>query len=264
LVLHARGVSGDPPPPGASAARLGASSLGPAWEGGAIAPLTCRGLVGLLLASLPADARAQVGQFLLASAGPAADASQPTYEALLELHRLAHPALDTSPGRPVVGLNLNAPQRAVTQAVEELVRQLKREQGLGERRRRDDKLDGYLSAWDLREGWAGDHYDGSREQTLREIARQQRLPLSTVAHHYRTAFRLIVGREYTPERWARVMGAGKLYAWLDPHEVPRRTLRRPWRNRQPRPVPEAALAPPAAEGPSHFLDTAGISADELA
>jgi hypothetical protein len=48
LVLHALGVTGDPPPPGTSAASLSTGGLSPAWKGGAIAPLTFRGLVGLL------------------------------------------------------------------------------------------------------------------------------------------------------------------------------------------------------------------------
>src|SRR5262245_54783249 len=53
-ILLAIGVSGDPPPPGSSPESLGAG-LGQAWESGAVAPVTFRGLVGMLLADLPAD-----------------------------------------------------------------------------------------------------------------------------------------------------------------------------------------------------------------
>jgi hypothetical protein len=93
----------------------------------------------------------------------------------------------------VVGINLNAPQRVITAAVEQLVRQWKDKRGIGERCRRDDKLEEYLAVWDLREGWAGRQYDGSRERTLRQIAGQLGIPLSTAANRYRAAFRLIVG-----------------------------------------------------------------------
>jgi hypothetical protein len=118
----------------------------------------------------------------------------------------------------------------------------------------------YLAAWDLREGWRGDHYDSSQEQTLREIARRFQAPVSTAANRYRSAFRLIVGHDYSPALWARVLGALKVSEWLDPQELPRRTLRRPWRERQPRAVPESVLqAPGAGPGRTGLLDSAGVS-----
>ena len=265
LVLLAIGVSGDPPPPGASAASLGRGGLSPAWDRGAIAPLTFRGLVGLLLASLSPEALVQVGQFLLTAGQPAENGQQHTYQALLELQRLPHPALNTLPNRPVFGVNVNAPSRVILEAVEQQVRQWKQQQDVPERRRRDDKLDEYLLVWDLREGWAEDHYDGSREQTLRQIATQQGIPLSTVANRYRSAFRLIVGREYAPALWARVMAPVKLHPWLVPEALPRRTLSRPWRDRQPRLVPAAVLHPPGdSAGANPVLNTAGISQNEIA
>src|SRR6202040_1897099 len=112
-----------------------------------------------------------------------------------------------------------------------------------EKRRRDDKLDEFLAVWDLREGWAGDHYDGSQEQTLRQISRHRAIPLSTVENRYRSAFRLIVGRDYSPPLWVRVLGLLKLTEWVDPEALPKLAARRPWRQRQPRPIPETVLQP---------------------
>jgi hypothetical protein len=265
VLLGALGVSAPLPPPGASADSLGAGSLSNAWEGGAVAPVPYRGLLGMLLTHLPPEVLVQVGHLLAdcgARAGPEKVERLPF---LTELFHLQHPALDALPTRPVVGVNVHAPLRAITEAVETMARQWKEGAGIAERRRREDKLDDYLAAWDLREGWAGDRYDGSREQTLCEIAQRLQVPLSTAANRYRSAFGLIVGRAYTPALWARVIGAIKAYERLGPEGLPRRTLRRPWRSPQPRAVPEAALrAPGEGAGAAGPLNTIGASPNEIA
>jgi len=110
-----------------------------------------------------------------------------------------------------------------------------------ELRRRDDKLDEYLKIWDLREGWFNDQYECSREQTLREIAQELGISLTTAANRYRSAFHMIIGCDYSPEVWARVFGIFKIAEFLAPDEVPRRSLRRPWRNFKSRLVPESVL-----------------------
>jgi len=261
LILRAIGISGDPPPPNATGAALGTTSLSQGWESGAVAPVSFRGLVGVLLTELPPEARAIVGQLLTESAGM----SDPTPAARYHtLSQLRHPALDCMPNRPIVGVNVQAPQRVILEAVEHLVRHWKQQEEIPEKRRRDDKLDEYLAVWDLREGWAVDHYDGSQEQTLRQIARQHNLPLSTVANRYRSAFRLIVGRDYSPPLWARVLGFLKLSVWVDPAALPKLAGRRPWRPRQPRLVPETVLQSAGhGEAAEPLLNTIGIAPTEL-
>jgi hypothetical protein len=218
----------------------------------------------MLLKDLPAELRRQVGQLLTAAGERAEQDSEHTYADLLELTRIRHPVLDSFPNRPVVGVNLQAPQRVIGQAVEEMVRQWKEEQGIPERRRRDDKLEEYLAVWDKREGWVGDHYDVDREQTLRQIAQELTMSLSTVANQYRSAFRLVVGHEYKPERWGRVLGIWKLSDWTGPDKRAKRASRRPWRSRQARPVAESVLRPPEYDkGVNPILNTAGASSDEV-
>jgi hypothetical protein len=265
LILHGIGVSSDPPAPGSSLESLGAGSLSQAWKSGAVAPVTFRGLVGMLLAGLPPDLLGEVGRLLQECASAAGPEPGERYRFLTDLCALRHPALDALPGRPMVSVNIGAPQRIITQALEQFTRQWKEQQGISERRRRDDKLNDYLAVWDLREGWLSDHYDASRARTLREIGQELRVPVSTAANRYRSAFRLIVGREYSPALWARVLGFLKVCDWLDPQELPRRTLRRPWRDRQPREVPESVLQAPGAgrEAPG-LLNTAGVSDGEIA
>jgi hypothetical protein len=262
LILLGIGVHGDPPPPGASAESLGAGSLSQGWESGAVAPLTYRGLVGMLLADLPPKLLAQVGRLFQERAAAVGQDADEKYRFLTELTSMKHPVLDAFPGRPVVGVNINAPQRVITAAVEQLVRRWKDQQGIAERRRRDDKLQDYLVAWDLREGWLADHYDASREKTLRHIAQELRIPLSTAANRYRSAFRLITGQDYSPGLWARLVWPIKVCGWLDCQGLPRRTLRRPWRDRQPRPVTEAALQGPGP-GAAGVLNTMSISTPDI-
>ena len=246
LILLGLGVSGDPPPPGSGPESLGAGGLGQAWESGAVAPVTFRGLVGLLLAALPPELLVQVGRLLQECGTAAGQGPDEKYRFLTDLYALRHSVLDAFPGRPVVGVNIDAPQRTITQAMEQFTRRWKEQQGIPERRRRDDKLADYLAAWDQREGWLADHYDSGHERTLQEIAREARVPFSTAANRYRSAFRLIVGHDYSPALWARVVGSLKVSEWLGPDELPRRALRRPWRDRQRRAVPESVLQAPGA------------------
>jgi hypothetical protein len=221
-------------------------------------------LAGVLLADLPPDLLVRVGQLLQACGSAAGQDPDEKYRFLRELCTLQHTGLDVLPGRPVVGVNIDAPQRTITQAMEQFTRQWKEQQGVSERRRRDDKLADYLAVWDLREGWQEDHYDSSCERTLQEIAREERAPLSTAANRYRSAFRLIVGHDYSPALWARMMGPLKVSGWLNSGELPRRALRRPWSDRQRRAVPESVLqAPGAGPGATGLLSTIGVGDAEI-
>jgi hypothetical protein len=208
----------------------------------------------------------ELGQYFTASVAPTEDPFSQNYEFLSGLHRLRHPAFNSFPNRPVVGINVNAPLRVVVEAIEQLVRQWKDESEITQRRRRDDKLEDYLTVWDLREGWTIDHYGSVRERTFLQIAQQLGVSISTVANRYRSAFRLIFGCDYTPERWARTLGFLKVTDWVAPEELPKRTLRRPWRSRQPRrPVPESVLQPSHPDGElDSILNVAGVCQDEIA
>jgi hypothetical protein len=263
-ILLGIGVSGDPPPPGSSPESLGAGILSQAWESGAVAPITFRGLLGMLLRDLPPDLLVQVGRLVQECGTAAGKEPDEKYRFLTDLYTLQHAVLDGFPARPVVGVNIEAPQRIITEAMERFTRQWKEQKGISERRRRDDKLADYLVVWDAREGWQGDRYDITRELTLKEIARQVKVSIATAANRYRSAFEMIVGRAYSPALWERLFVPLKVSEWLDPDELPRRTLRRPWRERQPRAVPESALqAPGTGAGTTGLLNSTGISEGEI-
>jgi hypothetical protein len=174
-------------------------------------------------------------------------------------------AWDTFPDAPVVSINLEMPQRAITDAVEKLVRQLKDKHGIPERRRRDESLGDYLSVWDLREGWADGAYDSSREQKFKQIARTAMVPISTVISRYRSAFRFLSGHEYAPHLWLRLMGPIKLSRFFGAQPGEGLAWRRPWRSPNPRPVPEAVLLPGRKEFDSPaFLAAAGVTESHIA
>jgi hypothetical protein len=265
LLLQGIGVSGDAPAPGAAWDSLGGGKLSQGWLSGAVFPMTLRGLVAMLLAALPPEGLTEIGRLMLTSAESAGDAQSRLHEGLTALQALKHPALDCIPAAPVVSVNVRAPQRTILQAVEELVRQWKQERDISERRRRDDKLEEYLAVWDLREGWAGDRYDPSREKTLGEAASQLGISLFTASNRYQSAFRSIVGHDYTPELWVRVFGPLKLSRWLASDRPARRATRRPWQSRSPQAVPLTTLATPVQGGSeSAFLDRLGVTPDETA
>jgi hypothetical protein len=215
VVLLNIGVSDDPPPPGTSFQELRGGQLGAAWENGAVAPVTFRGLVMAMVKDLPPDARRLVGQTLLDSA--AADTvgdndgqARAKFDAVLRLMRSDAPGLSAVPDRPIFGVNVYAPQRAVVEAVERTVREWKEREGQPERRRRDDLLGLYLDVWDRREGWVADGYDAGRERTFRQIASDLKLPSRTAANRYAAAFEMVTGHPYTIGNWVRVFATEKL------------------------------------------------------
>jgi hypothetical protein len=242
------GVSDVPPPPGASFGNLDGTALSAAWRDGAIAPSTFRALTGIMLSELPPESRLAIGRLLVNSVSTDSGRAPDRYQAFSEFVRLKDESLDKMPVAPIVGVNVNAPVSTILSAIEAWVRELKAARGIPERRRRDDKLPEYLTAWDQREGWVGDRYDSGKEKTFREIATDSSDSLSTVRNRYRSAFRYIVGHDYSPELWFRLFGAMKISKLIEPDARPRRALRRPWRSAIRRAEPESVVAPRKREG----------------
>jgi hypothetical protein len=98
---------------------------------------------------------------------------------------------------------------------------------------------------------------------LRTVATQMEKRLSTACNQYQSAFRFIVGHDYTPELWFQVFGPLKLSERCDPDNLPTCSTSRPVRSRHRRPIPETTLARPG-QGPSEpgLLNQLAIGADE--
>lgn len=215
-ILLSIGVTGPPPPPTASAEEIAVDQIAGAWRDGAIAPVTYRGLAGVL-ANLPRQSRMALGAKLVMSGKPvdptakADDDEICRLELARELMTVQDPALDVVPPRPIVGINLYAPQKAIRGAVERLVRDLKRREGIPERRRWHGKVAQYLRVWDLREGWADGRYDPGLEMPFARIAATVRAPLATVTNRYASAFALISGHRHSFAAWAKLFTVLKLF-----------------------------------------------------
>ncbi len=266
LILTAVNVAENvsPPDPRNEFAKLGADVIGSAWEGGAVAPAMILTLAHILLLVLPKDERAQLGRLLCDSAAYESSDKVQMDSFHRRLASLPGDIWKSFPNAPIVSFNLQAPQRAITEAVETLVRRWKQDQGITETRRRDDKLEGYLAVWDLREGWADGGYDGTREKQFHEIAEQLHAPLPTIQSRYQAAFKILTGHDYKPELWIRLFGPIKLSRVNDPVGNSRLALYRPWRTRNRRPVSESVLLPGRRDGDDpRFLERAGIMSSDI-
>lgn len=243
MTLAAIGVSGDPLSPSASHNELQFGQLGTAWKDGAVAPVSYRGMAGDLLTSLPPDTRRTLGELLIASADAAEVENR--FGFILRLMTWPDKSLDAIPRRPIIGVNVQSPQRAIVEAVESLVTQWKQAAGVDEVRRRDDVLPLYLRAWDLHEGWHGDHYEIEREKSFRDMARELHIPPRTAVSRYHTAFEIITGEKYSFANWVNTFSAIKLVQFsgiksLRRHKLPGTKRQRGSR----RPVPVSAIEKP--------------------
>lgn len=268
LILLAIGVSGCPATPTTTFQELGGEVLGEIWRDGAIVPMTYRALVSMLLAGLPQNVVRDLGALFVSASEESGDPTSRLFTMLSRLDQIPHEVLDQAVSRPIVGVNLHAPQKRIVDALAELVRQLKEQEKIQETRRRDDKYAKYLDVWDQREGWTGSDYDLEKEKTLRRIALENSESISTIASQYRSAFRMIVGRVYSPELWARVIGFIKVYDWVLVDELParyRRSIVRESQSPNPSVVSETRLMSSRSDSddPISLLNTIGISADEL-
>lgn len=266
LLLASIGISQATTPidPRLGVESLGVNDLGAAWAGGAVAPATFRSLAGMLLAGLPQAERMQLGRLLNESAEYDSRDSAQMAGIFNRFAQFQGSIWDGIPAAPVLSINLEMPQRAIDEAIRDLVRQWKQERGIPEHRRRDDALGDYLAVWDLREGWADGEYVGCREKTFQAIACERGVNIATVSSQYRSAFRCLSGHDYTPELWIRLMGPSKILNSVDPSAAGL-LLRRPWRSPNLRPVSETVLLAGRTEPESAaFLNVAGVTQSEIA
>lgn len=261
IILAAVNVASNVPPPDPrdGAETLGMENVSQAWQGGAVAPAMLRTLAVMLLV-LPPDQRRQLGELFVESSSLGTNNPAEMEGILPRLLALPGDVWNSFPDVPIVSVNLQASQRAIVEAIETLVRQWKAERGITETRRRTDSIEGYLTVWDMREGWHDGDYHGDREQQFNEIAQELQVPVQTVVNRYSSAFRLLTGHDYSPELWIRLFGPLKLSQHLNPAANSRLARRRPWRRRNLRPVAEAVFLPGRGEADDpQFLQAVGIT-----
>jgi hypothetical protein len=192
----------------------------------AVWPATRRHLVQGLLAAAP-DLRKQLGNLLVSDGDRNAD-----------LQLLNHPDLDEE--LCVVHYNPRTSVNTLVAQFREVVSRDKQRLQTPEVRERPDSLDGYLRAWDLREGWVGGRYDGAQARRLRDIALAENENPGTVRSRYYAAFRLLTGREYDPLIWAALFGQSKWAGW-------RRAKGPPTGGRRPKVLGQETFDPPSPD-----------------
>lgn len=240
IQLAAIGVTGETPDPATAFEDLGAADLNQAWLSGAVHPITFRGMAGLFLAYLPAETLSRLGRVFSDAARDDEHGKPPMkFEAIDSLANLDDQNLNCYPKEPFVSINPAASQRQIEASLSSLLPQWKAEKEIREQRDRSDKFEDYLLAWDLREGWNQSRYDRNCELKLKEVADHLRKPITTIANHYRQAFKSIVGHSYSPECWCRIFGFLKLGELVE--EVGQVSRRRPLSSPVPRPIPESRL-----------------------
>lgn len=240
VALRMIGVVGEPPNPATAFSELDERELKDAWLSGAVHPMTFRGFAAILLAALPKETLGQLGLlFLEAARDETEDGLSRKLESMMNLQNERSEGLDNFPDEPFVSINPAASGRQVSEAVTELLKEWKDERKLSEQRHRSDKYREYLDVWDSREGWNGSGYDLTQEQTYQSIASETEKDVPTVSNHYRAAFKLIIGHEYSPELWWRTMGAEKSIRFDLVDSVVSKN--RPTKSPTRRPVPETKL-----------------------
>ncbi|WP_437222682.1 hypothetical protein SH661x_002894 [Planctomicrobium sp. SH661] len=247
VLLGSIGVSGPPTDPSIEFDDIPGSGTAESLLAGSVHPVTNRGLVGLLIGALPKETLTQLGCLLLNRFAPGGNEDDQKGEALLQLTLRTDPGLDGYVDEPILSVSPSASQRVIERDLEIAMSQWRETQETLCQRERIDQYPGYLEVWDLREGWRNGSYDNSRELTLREVAQQLQLPLSTVNNRYRRAFELITGHRYTPAIWLRVFAIVKLLENVV--EVIGNVARhRPHRTGGPRHIPDSAISTPDREG----------------
>lgn len=242
-ILGLIGVAGEPIDPAKEFADLDLKGMKAGWLSDVIHPISYRGILSLLLCSVPKADLQEVGRlFSLAGEEDTVEGPPNTPFALNELVTIDRPSLNRYPDEPLVSINPAATERQVGESLKALLHAWKEERGLSEQRIRDGSYEELLHVWDLHEGWSNGRYDREIEQSYSQIATDLRRSVSTVASQYRRAFQLITGYEYGTATWFRCFGRLMLQD-LKGSAVGAVGQRRPLIRPSRRPVPEAVLAP---------------------
>lgn len=236
LLLNAIGVSGEYAPPGTPFSELVPDGINSAWHQDAISQVSVRSLVLMLIRSLDEKAKRNLADvFQLAAAINPQDT--PAFHPFVKmLCKDSHPGFDLILPGSVFAVNTQASDQAISDTLTNVMKELRKEQGIPNTRRREDRLEDYLAVWDLREGWNGEQYDFTQQKPLKGIARDFKISTSTAENRYCSAFRRIIGYDYHIDCYIRTMGLLRTKEWT------KARFGRPLNPRRRRPVPMTTLS----------------------
>jgi hypothetical protein len=241
-ILGGIGVGGLPFDPAESFDQISAHPGAENWLEGTVHPVSCRGLISMLISALPARTLAEVGAFLTRHFTDEGTDGFGKFDALVEFCRFPDPQLDQYVDEPILSVSPSASLRALERDLPPAVSVWKDRPGQTEYRSHEACFEQFLRVWDLREGWSNGAYDNSKERMLREVAQELGISVSTVNNRYRSAFELITGHPYSPGTWLRVFGALKFSSDFT-KAIGRVAARRPTRSPTRIDVPDSNLTP---------------------
>lgn len=227
------------------------------FQGGTLSPLMRRAHLLHAVLGLDWATYANIIQALIPLTPLLRRGNDGRYDLARAIQEINIPQLDEVSNSCCFSFNPNAPLDAILKDFRELVKRVKRERNITETRRHPEKVNKYLEVWDAREGWECGEYRSSRIVPLREIATRLARPLKTVSDQYRSAFKIIVGHDYTSTLWLDVVASWK---WsVSNHGVGGQQVRRPLRERTRQEAPFARLATTDAD----YLRRAGVPNEEM-
>jgi len=206
IILAQIGVGDSEIPPERSWDDIAPDDQWSAWTTGAVSRVSIRDLAAQCSGNLSKDTLRSLSCLFWKAAELDDQDLHGQYRLAKDIIDGEFPGFDEYLPDVLVSLKPSSTKDTITKAAMEILRSVREEAGLESSRSRTDKFDTYLRVWDLREGWANGAYDRSRIRKLKEIAVDTGLKLTTVRDHYKAAFRLITGLEYSPEDWFRVLG----------------------------------------------------------
>ncbi len=227
------------------------------FHGGTLSPLIRRAHLLQTVLGLDWAAYTNIIQALIPLTPLLRRGEEGRYDLARAIRDLNIPQLDDVSNSCCFSFNPNAPLDSILSDFRDLVRRVKRDRNITETRRRPEKVNKYLEVWDAREGWESGAYRSSPIVPLREIATRLARPLKTVSDQYRSAFKIIVGHDYTSTLWLDVVASWK---WsVSNNGVGGQQVRRPLRERTRQAAPFARLATTDAD----YLRRAGVPNEEL-
>lgn len=216
IMLGMIGVIGIPVDPAVCFDQLDDEATDPGFLSGAVTPLTYRSLLINVISVFDLEELRIIGGLLLTAADGKYAVEGDSPERLLQRKRaevrlgtLQHRALDAYfPG--IVYVNAQVAQRTIVESLKLVLKRWKSRWPAKDERKHVKSYDEAFRVWDLREGWSDGEYDLSSEHSLVDVAKTLHLSKTTVINRYREAFNLIVGHEFSIDRWIALVSSYKL------------------------------------------------------
>ena len=205
IILAQIGVSSPTIPPDREWNDIAPGDEWSPWTSGALGRIGLRGLASALVTTQSKDTLKSLSLLLWDASQLSESDITGQYRLLRRITEGDYPGFDSLLPKLIVSINPASSEAAIKSAIKTIVRDYRDESGMPSTRIRADKFDEYLRIWDLREGWNGGTYEGSKASKLEQIAVETGKNVSTIRDHYKAAFRLITGQEYSPEIYYQVL-----------------------------------------------------------